>query len=79
MNFLWYILSLLSLTSASAVVDLGYARYEGRTLSNGVTQWLGIRYAAAPTGNLRFAAPRDPPSVKGTQQATKVRIPCAHQ
>ncbi|KAJ5951812.1 Carboxylesterase type B [Penicillium vulpinum] len=64
-----YICSLLSLSTASTVVDLGYASYEGRTLSSGVTQWLGMRFAAPPVGDLRFAAPQDPLSVKGIQQA----------
>lgn len=65
------ICTLLSLASASTVVDLGYARYEGHTHS-GVTQWLGMRFAAPPVGDLRFAAPQDPLSVEGIQQATKV-------
>ncbi|KAJ5840993.1 Lipase [Penicillium chrysogenum] len=66
-----YICFLLSLASASTVVDLGYARYEGQTLSTGVTQWLGMRFAAPPVGDLRFAAPQDPLSVEGIQQATE--------
>lgn len=74
----WYIFSLLSLSSASAVVDLGYASYEGRTLSNGITQWLGMRYAAPPVGDLRFAAPKDPLAVKGIQQANEACISTAH-
>ncbi|KAJ5782218.1 CAZyme family CE10 [Penicillium paradoxum] len=71
MNILYYILSLLSLASASTVVDLGYASYKGQTLSNGVTQWLGIRYAAPPVGDLRFAAPEDPLDMEGIQQANE--------
>ncbi|PQE33279.1 triacylglycerol lipase protein [Rutstroemia sp. NJR-2017a WRK4] len=42
------------------VVDLGYSKYQGTNLGNGVSQWLGIRYAAPPLGDLRFRAPRDP-------------------
>ncbi|KAE8141459.1 Alpha/Beta hydrolase protein [Aspergillus pseudotamarii] len=50
---------LLFLTAAQeVVVDLEYARYRGRALSNGLVQWLGIRYAASPTGPLRFSAPQ---------------------
>ncbi|KAH8819024.1 triacylglycerol lipase [Xylogone sp. PMI_703] len=45
-----------------SVVDLGYTRYQGTVLENGITQWLGMRYAAPPLGPLRFRAPRDPPS-----------------
>lgn len=41
-------------------VDLGYSRYSGKSFNDGITQWLGIRYAAPPVGNLRFAAPQDP-------------------
>ena len=41
-------------------VDLGYSRYSGKSFNDGTTQWLGIRYAAPPVGNLRFAAPQDP-------------------
>lgn len=73
-----YICFLLSLASASTVVDLGYARYEGRTLSTGVTQWLGMRFAAPPVGDLRFAAPHDPLPVEGIQQATEVCIYYLH-
>ncbi|KAF2138987.1 uncharacterized protein K452DRAFT_360734 [Aplosporella prunicola CBS 121167] len=41
------------------LVELGYARYNGVELGNGVTQWLGLPYAAPPLGPLRFAAPAD--------------------
>lgn len=41
-------------------VDLGYAKYEGTSNPNGVSQWFGIRYAQPPLGNLRFRAPADP-------------------
>ncbi|RVX75384.1 hypothetical protein B0A52_00737 [Exophiala mesophila] len=62
-----------SLTALVAAVDpevgLGYATYRGVPLSNAITQWLGIRYAAAPLGPLRFAAPQDPPPVDQVQPA----------
>ncbi|KAK1756520.1 acetylcholinesterase [Echria macrotheca] len=46
---------------SSLVVDLGYARYQGYTnTSSGLNIWKGIRYAAAPVGNLRWKAPRLP-------------------
>lgn len=60
-------------TFQNPLVNLPYASYNGFVnTSNGVTEWLGMRYAAAPVGNLRFAAPQDPPTVSGVQDATKV-------
>ncbi|KAK5719254.1 hypothetical protein LTR15_007777 [Elasticomyces elasticus] len=44
----------------STTVDLGYSKYEGYT-AEGVNQWLGMRFAAPPTGDLRWRAPQDPP------------------
>ena len=61
-------------TPENPVVDLGYARYQGSN-SSGVAQWLGMRYAAAPTGNLRFAAPEPPTRQSGTQPASRVSEP----
>ncbi|KAE8161848.1 Alpha/Beta hydrolase protein [Aspergillus tamarii] len=60
---------LLCLTAAREVVDLEYARYRGIVLSNGLVQWLGIRYAASPTGPLRFSAPQSPSVVAGIHDA----------
>jgi hypothetical protein len=59
-------------SQTALVVDLGYASYRGQSLDNGVSHWLGMRYAAPPVGDLRFAAPQDPPSVQGTQDAVTV-------
>lgn len=60
-------------------VDLGYAKYQGMSLTN-IHQFLGIRFAAPPTGDLRFRGPKPPldESKKGVQQANKVCIlePC---
>jgi len=56
----------------SSVVDLGYSRYQGIDLQNGVNQWLGIRYAAAPIGDLRFTAPQDPTPNSTVQKAAEV-------
>jgi hypothetical protein len=56
----------------SALVDLGYAQYQGVPLEAGVNQFLGMRYAAAPLGDLRFRAPEDPPSSGQVQNAFAV-------
>lgn len=53
-------------------VDLSYAKYQGMTLGNGVNQWLSLRFAAPPTGSLRFNPPQPPLKENGTQDATKV-------
>ncbi|KAK5133937.1 hypothetical protein LTR08_007057 [Meristemomyces frigidus] len=51
------------------VVHLGYATYRGVVGANGVTKWLGVRYAAPPLGDLRFAAPMPPVKSHGLQEA----------
>lgn len=55
-----------------AIVDLGYSQYQGDSYNQGVRAWLGVRYAAPPTGHLRFAAPQDPIANSTLQRATKV-------
>ncbi|CAK4033375.1 Hypothetical predicted protein [Lecanosticta acicola] len=57
--------------AVSPLVKLDYASYQGTALPNNVSQWLGIRYASPPTGDLRFAAPVDPKNQTGIQQANK--------
>ncbi|KAI1441759.1 alpha/beta-hydrolase [Annulohypoxylon stygium] len=53
-------------------VNLICNKYTGYSTPNGITQWLGIRYAAAPLGDLRFAPPQDPPcNFTATQDATQ--------
>ncbi|KAK8033998.1 triacylglycerol [Apiospora rasikravindrae] len=60
------------------LVDLKYTKVQGAALANGATQWLGVRYAAAPVGDMRFAAPIDPPAeAPGTVvDATQFRPIC---
>lgn len=64
------------LTAAVAIdptVDLGYSKYKG-VKTGDVTQWLGIRYAAAPLGDLRFKKPTDPVKTTTVQAANKVSL-----
>ncbi|OTA92173.1 hypothetical protein M434DRAFT_12573 [Hypoxylon sp. CO27-5] len=55
--------------AVSPTVDLVCNKYTGYSTPNGITQWLGMRYAASPVGDLRFAPPQDPPCNRTTQQA----------
>ena len=66
-------LSCLSVAAAvNPLVDLGYTKYLGLAIPAGITQWLGIRYAAPPVGNLRFRAPADPVVNNTVQIANQV-------
>lgn len=48
-------------TSGNLQVDLGYEVYEGYHNSTfNINWWKGIRYAAPPTGELRWQAPHPP-------------------
>lgn len=59
--------------NSSVDVDLGYARYRGISSDvTGISQWLGMRYAEPPLGNLRFRAAQDPLNTTGLQSATEV-------
>ena len=62
----------ISTFSVDPVVKLSYATYVGTELANGVTQWLGLRYASPPLGDLRFRAPIDPPVNGKIQLANNV-------
>lgn len=61
-----------SLVVATPTVVLDYVSYEGIRQGNGVDAYLGMRYAAAPTGELRFRAPQDPSPVAEVQDAKAV-------
>ncbi|KAF2732744.1 carboxylesterase [Polyplosphaeria fusca] len=61
----------LAAAAVEPVVDLGYSRYRGRIVGDGTTQWLGIRYAAPPLGQLRFSAPQPPRNTSDIQDASK--------
>ncbi|KAH6656949.1 Alpha/Beta hydrolase protein [Truncatella angustata] len=57
---------------ASAVlptVHLDCNHYIGVPTSYGITQWLGLRYAAPPLEALRFSPPADPPCANHIQPA----------
>ncbi|KAG1875450.1 Alpha/Beta hydrolase protein [Suillus subalutaceus] len=57
-------------TTNAPIVDLGYAQYQGSVdTATNTTSFLGVRYAAPPLGNLRWAAPQPPPTITGVQQA----------
>lgn len=76
MHFSRTVLAILFATgpavAVNEIVDLSYQRYRGQRLANGVTQWLGIQYAAPPIGELRFQPPQDPSSISGVQDAFQV-------
>jgi len=39
-------LGVYCVAAVDSLVDVNYTRYQGTVLQNGITQWLGIRYAA---------------------------------
>ena len=57
---------------SSDIVDLGYSKYQGVPLDAGVTQFLGMRYAAPPLGDRRWRAPQEPAVNETLQQADAV-------
>ncbi|KAK3670089.1 hypothetical protein LTR78_010029 [Recurvomyces mirabilis] len=68
-------LAALSATFATAqnVVDLGYAQYRGIPNDTfGVTTYFGLRYAASPTKELRWQAPRPIEYNNGYDRATVI-------
>lgn len=70
---LWRLILVATLAAAvPEQVDLESVSYIGTALSNGITQWMGMRYAAPPLGELRFMPPTDPPSFDEPQPAQMV-------
>lgn len=64
------LLALLPTLTSSQTVNLGYATYKGTfNATAATTDFLGIRFAAAPTGRLRFQAPAPPAFAPGVQLA----------
>jgi carboxylesterase type B len=64
---------LLQLAAAlNETIDLGYARYRGKNIGNGVMRWAGMRYARSTSrvDGLRFTAPQDPLEESGVADAT---------
>lgn len=59
--------------SVPETVDLGYTSYIGITIPDGISQWMGMRYAAAPLGDLRFMPPQNPTKEDRPQFAHEVR------
>ncbi|KAI0468204.1 vacuolar triacylglycerol lipase [Xylaria cf. heliscus] len=53
--------------AASLTVETTCNTYTGIAGSDGIAQWLGIRYAAPPIGDLRFMPPTDPSCAEGVQ------------
>ncbi|MEV4113409.1 carboxylesterase family protein [Nonomuraea sp. NPDC049695] len=57
------------MTDLNAVVTLDQGTLQGRS-DGGVTAFLGVPFAAAPIGGLRFAPPQPPTPWQGVRQAT---------
>jgi cholinesterase len=60
-------------TNKSLTVDTECNKYTGLlNEEDEIVRWLGIRYAAPPIGDLRFAPPKDPSCADGVQLANEV-------
>ena len=76
LSLVFFFFFCLPVDASEAIVDLGYSVYKGTTLKNGQNQFLGIRFAAPPVGDLRFRKPQSPLPTKGIQAATAFRPVC---
>ncbi|RZQ64962.1 carboxylesterase/lipase family protein [Amycolatopsis suaedae] len=61
--------------AADPVVRIGDGALRG-SAGDGVHSYLGIPYAAAPVGELRWRAPRPPEPWQGVRDATRIGSPC---
>ncbi|OSX62581.1 hypothetical protein POSPLADRAFT_1065829 [Postia placenta MAD-698-R-SB12] len=87
-NFLFFVSSVAALTGftfaspvdrdAAPAVKLSYGSFQGQNTGN-VSEFLGVPFAAAPTGNLRFAPPQPPTPFEGVRQATQYGAACLQQ
>lgn len=56
-----WLLAIAAVRAVDTLVELDYAKYDGvANNETGVTNWLGMRFAAAPVDDLRFAPAQDP-------------------
>ena len=70
-----------SISSPHPTVSLRYATYSGIPFFDAATNatnthFLGMRYAAPPTGSLRWAAPQPPRTTRGVQRADRQPVQC---
>src|SRR4051794_17604991 len=77
------VLRVSGLVAASAILALAADRVkidtgtlEGNKAASGVRQFLGIPFAAPPTGDLRWKAPKPPAKWTGVRQATEFGPHC---
>ncbi|TFY52381.1 hypothetical protein EVJ58_g10049 [Rhodofomes roseus] len=64
--------------AAVAIVALQYGSFQGVTTGN-VASFLGMPYAQAPVGDLRFAPPQPPQAFEGLYNATAYGAACFQQ
>ncbi|KAF2130724.1 triacylglycerol lipase-like protein [Dothidotthia symphoricarpi CBS 119687] len=72
------VICLQYVTAVDTTVDLGYAKYLGKDIGNGILRWAGMRYArrVSRVDGLRFTAPQDPISEGRVMNATEFGALC---